>query len=58
MDEIHGGSPYGASTLASGDGSRQPSELELDIARSQGEQFATFVKALTVGRRVLASQKQ
>jgi NAD(P)H dehydrogenase (quinone) len=57
MDEIHGGSPYGASTLAGSDGSRQPTEMELDIARSQGEYFANFVKALTVGRRVLQSQK-
>src|SRR6185503_15605900 len=36
MTEITGGSPYGASTLAGGDGSRQPSENELKIARFQG----------------------
>jgi len=36
MDDITGGTPYGASTLAKGDGSRQPSENELKIARFQG----------------------
>lgn len=40
MDEITGGSPYGASTLAGADGSRQPSENELDIARFQGKHVA------------------
>ena len=37
MDEPIGGTPYGASTLAGADGSRQPSEAELNIARFQGE---------------------
>lgn len=36
MKEITGGSPYGAGTLAASDGSRQPSENELEIARFQG----------------------
>ncbi|EQD54937.1 TrpR binding protein WrbA, partial [mine drainage metagenome] len=36
MDEISGGSPYGATTLAGGDGSRRPSENELAGARFQG----------------------
>lgn len=40
MDEITGGSPYGASTLAGGDGSRQPSENEIKIARFQGTHVA------------------
>lgn len=40
MDEISGGSPYGAGTLAGGDGSRKPSENELQIARFQGEHVA------------------
>jgi NAD(P)H dehydrogenase (quinone) len=40
MDEISGGTPYGATTLAKGDGSRQPSENELAIARFQGEHVA------------------
>jgi len=37
LDEIVGGSPYGATTIAGGDGSRQPSAIELDGARYQGE---------------------
>ena len=36
MSEITGGSPYGATTIAAGDGSRKPSENELAIARFQG----------------------
>ncbi|ETP37649.1 NAD(P)H:quinone oxidoreductase, type IV, partial [Phytophthora nicotianae P10297] len=40
MDEIHGGSPWGAGTLAGGDGSRQPSKLELTVATTQGKSFA------------------
>lgn len=36
LDEIVGGSPYGATTIAGGDGSRQPSEIELEGARHQG----------------------
>lgn len=47
--EISGGSPYGASTIAAGDGSRQPSENELDIARFQGKHVATIAKRLAGG---------
>jgi NAD(P)H dehydrogenase (quinone) len=39
-DEITGGSPYGATTIAGGDGSRQPTENELAGARHQGELIA------------------
>jgi NAD(P)H:quinone oxidoreductase type IV len=46
MAEITGGSPYGASTLAGGDGSRQPTENELAIARYQGRHVATIAKKL------------
>lgn len=46
MSEISGGTPYGASTLAGADGSRQPSENELQIARFQGEHVATIAKRL------------
>ncbi|MDX9971378.1 MAG: NAD(P)H:quinone oxidoreductase [FCB group bacterium] len=46
MDEITGGSPYGASTLAGGDGSRLPSENELGIARYQGRHVAEIAKRL------------
>jgi len=44
MNEITGGTPYGASTLAGGDGSRQPSENELAIARFQGKHIANTAK--------------
>ena len=44
MNEITGGSPYGASTLAGGDGSRQPSENEIKIARFQGAHVAEIAK--------------
>jgi NAD(P)H dehydrogenase (quinone) len=46
MNEITGGSPYGASTLAGGDGSRQPSENELAIARTQGRRVAEIARKL------------
>ncbi|MGC9198251.1 MAG: NAD(P)H:quinone oxidoreductase [Acidobacteriaceae bacterium] len=46
MEEITGGSPYGASTLSKGDGSRQPSANELAIARFQGKHVAEIAKRL------------
>jgi NAD(P)H dehydrogenase (quinone) len=46
MDEITGGSPYGATTLAKGDGSRQPSANELDGARFQGRHVAEIAAKL------------
>ncbi len=46
MDEITGGSPYGAATLAGGDGARRPSENELGIARFQGEHVARIAAKL------------
>ena len=46
MDEITGGTPYGATTLAKGDGSRQPSENELAIARFQGCHVAQIATRL------------
>lgn len=47
MDEITGGTPYGATTLAKGDGSRQPSENELAIARFQGRHVAEIAHRLS-----------
>jgi len=44
MSEITGGSPYGAGTLAGGDGSRQPSENEIKIARFQGTHVAEVAR--------------
>jgi len=39
LNEVHGGSPWGAGTYASSDGSRQPTKLELEIAHIQGKSF-------------------
>lgn len=47
VDEVKGGSPYGASTIAGGDGSRQPSTVELDGARYQGRHVAEIAAKLT-----------
>jgi NAD(P)H dehydrogenase (quinone) len=46
IDEITGGSPYGASTIAGGDGSRLPSENELEAARFQGRHVADIAAKL------------
>jgi NAD(P)H dehydrogenase (quinone) len=46
LDEVTGGSPYGASTIAGGDGSRQPSENELEAARFQGRLVAETANKL------------
>jgi NAD(P)H dehydrogenase (quinone) len=46
MSEVSGGSPYGATTLAGGDGKRQPTANELDIARFQGRHVAEIAKKL------------
>ena len=46
LDEVTGGSPYGATTIAGGDGSRQPSENELAGARYQGKKIAEAAKKL------------
>jgi NAD(P)H dehydrogenase (quinone) len=47
MDEISGGTPYGATTLAGADGSRQPSENELELARIQGRRVAEIAGKLS-----------
>jgi NAD(P)H dehydrogenase (quinone) len=46
MDEITGGTPYGATTLAGADGTRQPSENEIKIARFQGAHVAEVAAKL------------
>jgi len=45
-DEITGGSPYGASTIAGPQGERTPSENELDAARFQGKHVAAIAGKL------------
>jgi NAD(P)H dehydrogenase (quinone) len=47
IDEITGGSPYGATTVAGGKGERLPSDTELDGARHQGELIARAAAKLT-----------
>jgi NAD(P)H dehydrogenase (quinone) len=47
IDEITGGSPYGASTIAGGQGERMPSDNELAAARFQGKHVATIASKLS-----------
>jgi NAD(P)H:quinone oxidoreductase type IV len=49
MEEITGGTPYGATTITGADGSRQPSDNELAIARFQGRHVAQIAKRLKSG---------
>ncbi len=49
IDEITGGSPYGASTITGGQGERMPSENELAAARFQGKHVAEVAKKLAAG---------
>ena len=46
ISEVRGGSPYGAATIAGADGSRQPSEKELSLARFQGKHVAGIAAQL------------
>ncbi|SNB70470.1 NAD(P)H dehydrogenase (quinone) [Arboricoccus pini] len=48
--QVSGGTPYGATTITNGDGSRQPSENELAIARFQGQHVATVTATILRGR--------
>jgi NAD(P)H dehydrogenase (quinone) len=47
VNEVAGGSPYGAGTISASDGSRRPSALELSIARFQGRHVAEVTQKLT-----------
>lgn len=47
ISEVRGGSPYGAGTIAGADGSRQPSEKELSLARFQGKHVAGITAKLS-----------
>ena len=46
LEEVKGGSPYGASTITGGDGSRQPSAIELEAAQYQGAHVAKIAGKL------------
>jgi NAD(P)H dehydrogenase (quinone) len=50
LDEVKGGTPYGASTITGNDGSRQPSAVELDGARFQGRHVASVAAALVAAK--------
>ncbi|EST05091.1 NADPH-dependent FMN reductase-like protein [Kalmanozyma brasiliensis GHG001] len=50
LEQIHGASAYGAGTIAAGDGSRQPIDLDFTIAKSQGEHFANVVNTYVKGK--------
>ncbi|CAK9437220.1 uncharacterized protein LODBEIA_P15980 [Lodderomyces beijingensis] len=56
LDEVHGGSPYGAGAFAGGDGSRQPSKLELDVAEIQGSSFAKIAAKLVGGGKAVSAE--
>ncbi|KAI7857543.1 flavoprotein-like protein [Circinella umbellata] len=56
--EVVGGSPYGAGTVANGDGSRQPSEKELEIAETQGSNFAKLLLTFEKGQSIVAKQEK
>lgn len=54
MEEIHGGSAWGAGTYAGPTGARQPTKLELNLAEIQGKNFAKFASVLKAGRDAAA----
>ncbi|CEG63448.1 Putative NAD(P)H:quinone oxidoreductase, type IV [Rhizopus microsporus] len=58
MSEIVGGSAYGAGTIAGGDGSREPSAKELEIAHIQGKSFGDVIKAYVRGKNAFAVEEQ
>ncbi len=53
LDEITGGSPYGASTITGGQGERMPSDNELDGARFQGKYVALIASKLAGSRKAI-----
>ncbi|KAI9343020.1 NAD(P)H:quinone oxidoreductase, type IV [Pilaira anomala] len=55
--EIVGGSAYGAGTIAGGDGSRQPSAKELEVAHIQGKQFGDMIRAYVRGKNAFAAEE-
>ncbi|TIA93161.1 hypothetical protein E3P99_00245 [Wallemia hederae] len=55
--DVNGGSAWGASTIAGGDGSRQPSEQEHEIARIHGKHFGSVTNQFAVGAEKLAARQ-
>lgn len=58
MDEIHGGSPYGASTIAGANGERFPSDVELQMARFQGRHVAEIAAKLAADSNIIRQVQQ
>ncbi|KIO26857.1 benzoquinone reductase [Tulasnella calospora MUT 4182] len=58
FNEIKGGSPWGSGTLAASDGSRQPSEMELNSVAIHTKHFASIVAQTTRGAQRLAKEKE
>ncbi len=58
LSEVRGGSPLGAGTIAGADGSRKPSETELELAQFQGHYVATISAEIIAGRQFLAAEIQ
>ncbi len=56
MEYIHGGSPYGASSVSGPDGTRRPTDNDLTLARAAGRRLAVSAQALKQGREVSAPQ--
>ncbi|KAI7900869.1 NAD(P)H:quinone oxidoreductase, type IV [Cokeromyces recurvatus] len=50
--EVVGGSAYGAGTIANGDGSREPTQKELEVAHTQGENFGKIVSTYVKGKTI------
>jgi NAD(P)H dehydrogenase (quinone) len=50
VEEVHGGSPWGAGTFSKGDGSRQPTPLELETAKIQGQSFYETVSKVNFSK--------
>lgn len=57
ISEIVGGSAWGAGTVAGGDGSRQPSIKELQVALIQRQQFGTMIKTYARGKQALTEEE-
>lgn len=57
ISEIVGGSAWGAGTVAGGDGSRQPSIKELQVALIQRQQFGNMIKAYARGKQALTEEE-
>ncbi|KAK4231155.1 putative cytoplasm protein [Podospora fimiseda] len=58
LSAVRGGSPWGAGTFAGGDGSRQPSDAEKELATIQGEEFYKTVAKATEGRTCSTKEGQ